>query len=291
MFPRHRIALAVLGLLLSLCGPRVTPAAAKPTDACRSVHLRYDAPEGTAFYNEVMVDQSAGGTYFCACGFNMGYFGIQELVGGKKVVIFSVWEPGPQNDPNAVAEDRRVRLVAKDDKVRTGRFGNEGTGGQSFLDYDWKVGQTYRFFVTARAAGQRTEYAAYFYLPEEKDWKHLATFSTLAGGALVRGDYSFVEDFRRDRVSVTQARRAHYGNGWVRTKDGRWAPLARARFTGDNNPALNIDGGADEDRFFLATGGATENKTARLGDQVDLPERQRTPPEGLPVLKEDEKGK
>ena len=46
--------------------------------ACRSVHLGYSAPEGIAFYNEMTVDDSAEGTYFMACGFRMGYFGIQE---------------------------------------------------------------------------------------------------------------------------------------------------------------------------------------------------------------------
>ncbi len=57
--------------------------------------------------------------------------------------------------------------------------GNEGTGGQSFFDYDWKVGQTYRFFVTARTEGERTEFAGYFHVPEQKAWKHLVTFSTI----------------------------------------------------------------------------------------------------------------
>ena len=75
--------------------------------ACRSIHLQYPAPEGTVYYNEITVDQSAEGTYFCVCGFNMGYFGIQELANGKKLVLFSVWDPGDQNDPNSVAEDRR----------------------------------------------------------------------------------------------------------------------------------------------------------------------------------------
>lgn len=110
--------------------------------ACRSVHLAFNAPESVAFYNEVTVEKSAEGTYFCVCGFNQGYFGIQEQTKGKKVVIFSVWDPGQQDDPKTVAEDRRVKLISKDAEVRTGRFGNEGTGGQSFLDLDWSVGET-----------------------------------------------------------------------------------------------------------------------------------------------------
>ena len=175
--------------------------------ACRSVHLFYPAPEGVAFYNEVTVDQSAPGTYFMACGFDLGYFGIQELANGKKLVLFSVWDPGTQADlkqadPNQVEADRRVKLLYQGEGVRVGRFGNEGTGGQSFFDFDWKVGKTYRFFVTARPAGDRTEFAGYFYVPEKRAWQHLVTFSTISQGRGLRGYYSFIEDFRRDRVSL-----------------------------------------------------------------------------------------
>src|SRR5262249_18142465 len=100
--------------------------------ACRSVHLQYRAPQGTAFYNEIAVEKSAEGTYFCVCGFNQGYYGLQELRDGKKLLIFSVWDPGKQNDPNSVADEQRVTLLYRDEAVRVGRFGNEGTGGQSF---------------------------------------------------------------------------------------------------------------------------------------------------------------
>ena len=62
--------------------------------ACRSVHLFYPAPEGVAFYTEMKVEKSSRGTYFMAAGFNMGYYGIQELYNGKKLLIFSVWDPG-----------------------------------------------------------------------------------------------------------------------------------------------------------------------------------------------------
>jgi hypothetical protein len=246
--------------------------------ACRSVHLGYPADEGLAFYNEVTVDQSADGTYFCVCGFSKGYFGLQELASGKKVVIFSVWDPGKQDNPNAVEQERRVKLLHQDEKVRVARFGNEGTGGQSFFDYDWKVGVTYRFLVTARPEGERTAYAAYFYLPETKSWKHLVTFSTLAGGAGLRGYYSFVEDFRRNKVSATRVRQAHYGNGWVRTREGKWLALTQARFTADANPVTNIDAGADGDRFFLTTGGDTQNKGTPLGKSMKRPAPAETAP-------------
>lgn len=86
--------------------------------ACRSVHLGYPAPEGIAFYNEITVEKSAEGTYFCVCGFSKGYYGIQELGNGKKLLIFSVWDPGNQNNPKSVKEESRVKLTHKDDAVR-----------------------------------------------------------------------------------------------------------------------------------------------------------------------------
>lgn len=252
--------------------------------ACRSVHLGYPAPVGVAFYNEVTIEQSAAGTYFMVCGWDKGYFGMQELGNGKKLVLFSVWDPGEQNDPNTVKEDVRVKTLHKDEQVRVGRFGNEGTGGQSFFDYDWKIGETYKFLVTAKADDKRTEYAGYFFLPEKNEWKHLVTFSTPTGGTLMKGYYSFVEDFKRDRVSTTKTRRARFANGWVRPAEGEWQPLLKARFTADANPVTNIDAGIELNRFFLATGGEIENKTVPLRKQMELDATfQPKLPEGLPV--------
>jgi hypothetical protein len=251
--------------------------------ACRSVHLGYPADEGVAFYNELTVDRSAPGTYFMVCGWDKGYFGMQELGNGKKLLLFSVWDSG-QNDAKAVAADKRVRLLHKDAKVRVGRFGGEGTGGQSFFDYDWKAGQTYRFLVTAKADGERTAYAGWFYVPEDKAWKHLVTFSTITGGKPLRGYYSFIEDFKRDRVSATKVRSAHFGNGWIQGKDGKWKALTKARFTADRNPVTNINAAGDGERFVLATGGDTANKDVKLRAIIELPSSdKRTPPEGLPI--------
>jgi hypothetical protein len=251
--------------------------------ACRSVHLQLAAPEGTAFYHEAAVEKSAPGTYFCVCGFRHGYYGIQELANGKKLLIFSIWDPGEQNDPNSVKEEERVKLLYHDEKVRVGRFGNEGTGGQSFYDFDWQAGETYRFLVTAQPREKRTEFTAWFFLPAEKAWKKLVTFSTLTGGKPLSGYYAFVEDFRRNRISATQSREASFGNGWIRRTDGRWKPIVKAKFTADSNPAKNINAGLRDDRFFLATGGTTSNDDTKLGEWIELPSRaERSPPTDLP---------
>ena len=275
---KWRFNVLVFYILLRSIGPAF---AQEPQKACRSVHLWYKAPEAVAFYNEVIVERSAPGTYFCVCGWDKGYFGIQELGNGKKVMIFSVWDSN-QNDRNALAEEKRVKLLHKDEKVRIGRFGGEGSGGQSFLDYEWKIGETYRLMVSAKADGERTEYGGYFFVPEEKAWKHLVTFSTISNSKKLKGYYSFVEDFRRNGVSATQARSARYGNTWMKVGE-EWQPSVSARFTGDGNPAMNIDAGVREDRFWLATGGETQNSGTKLNSSMSLPENQRhEAPKDLP---------
>ncbi len=251
--------------------------------ACRSVHLGYPAPEGRSFYNEITIQESAPGSYFMVCGWNRGYFGLQELGNGKKLVLFSVWDSG-QNNPNAVPEEKRVKILHQDEQVRVGRFGGEGSGGQSFFDFDWKIGETYRCLVTANPNGDRTEYSGYFYLPQQKSWKHLVTFSTLSKGQPLRGYYSFVEDFKRDRVSTKHPRVATFGGGWVQSTQDKWLPLMKARFTADSNPVLNINAGqTSPTSFFLATGGETKNTDTPLRSMMELPaDTKRNPPDDLP---------
>jgi hypothetical protein len=281
------IVLVVVG---SVVLAAVLPAPARGDEklagiACRSVHLQYPAPEGDVFYNEVIVDKSAEGTYFCVGGFRHGYYGIQELAPGrrnrdaKKVLIFSVWDPGNQNDPNRVDDEERVKLLYKDEAIRVGRFGNEGTGGQSFLDLDWQPGQIYRFLVTSAIDGERTAFTAWLRAGDAKQWRKLVTFSTITGGIPLSGYYSFVEDFRRNRVSTEHAREARFGNGWVRDLTGKWHPLTKARFTADSNPATNINAGQRDGWFFLATGGETENDATPLRGIIELtPVDNRDPP-------------
>src|SRR5687767_14843250 len=72
--------------------------------AARSVHLWWPAPAADIFYNELTVEQSVPGSYFMACGFQQGYFGIQELGDGRKVVLFSVWDPANSSDSAARAD-------------------------------------------------------------------------------------------------------------------------------------------------------------------------------------------
>ena len=264
LFTSIAITSAAIFLTASVClceSARGAKAEKRLPRAARSVHLRYPAEQGVVYYNEVTVQKSHPGSYFCVCGFGHGYFGIQGLWRGGKVVIFSVWDPGRQNNQNSVPEDRRVKVLHEGQDVRVSRFGNEGTGGKSMFDYQWKVGETYKCMVKATVDGDRTTYAAYFYLNEQDKWKHLATFQTITGGDYLSGYYSFVEDFMRRGESAQNVRRALYGNGWVKSKDGKWLPLTQAMFTADRTPIMNIDAGVENGRFYLQNGGDTENNT------------------------------
>ncbi|MFN5768004.1 MAG: DUF3472 domain-containing protein [Pirellulaceae bacterium] len=251
--------------------------------ACRSVHLGYAQKDPcTQFANEVLVRSSAPGSYFMVCGWDKGYFGIQELADGKKLILFSVWD-SEQNDPGAVEEDRKVRMLYKDPAVRVGRFGGEGTGGQSFFDFDWQLNTPYRFAVAVRPDGKRSEYSGFFYHPDDQAWRHLITFSTVTGGSdSLRGLYTFVEDFRRNRESTKLRREALFGPAWSRFGDESWKPLLDARFTADANPVENIRAEVIGERLMLATGGdAAIGQVALRGMLSSSPTQ--VVPEDLPL--------
>ena len=270
-----------LAVLLTFASLGAEP---KTFRAARSVHLQYQAPEGTLFFNEAIVEKSVNGSYFMACGWDTGYFGIQQLDSPEdKVVLFSVWDPTKGDNPNTVNKEDRVEVLDSGDGVRIKRFGGEGTGAQSMWRYPWRLGETNQFIVQATIDGEKTSYAAFFRGTSQEQWKHLATFRTRTGGRPLRGYYSFVEDFRRDGKSVQEQRRARFGNGWIRATDGQWLPLRQARFTASHaewESPDNIDAGTEDSFFFLATGGEITPST-KLRSLISLSTNQTKPPDWL----------
>jgi hypothetical protein len=251
--------------------------------AARSVHLGYNNLVGDLFYNELVVEKSTDGSYFMACGWDTGYFGIQQLRGDKKVVIFSVWDPTVGDNPNAVKTEDRVEVLYSGPETRIKRFGGEGTGGQCMKDFNWKVGETNRFIIHAKTETNDVRKTAYTaYIQENGQWQKLATFRVQTKNEDMRGLYSFIEDFRRDKKSVHDERRAKFGNAWLREKSGDLKPITKARFTVSNatwESKENIDAGLSENWFYLATGG--DIKASReLRSVIDL----SSPPKEKPTL-------
>ena len=261
-------------LLLALAiASSASAADSKSPRAARSVHWGWQAPDAELFYNSMVVDESVRGSYFVACGWNTGYFGIQELANGKKVIILSVWDPTTGDDPNAVTPEQRVECLYNDPAMRIRRFGGEGTGGQCMGDFDWKIGETNRFLVRAVPDGTKTAYSGFIYDPAKKEWRKLVTFRTRTGGQPLKGFYSFVEDFRRDHKSAEQTRKARYTDGWVKTVGGDWVALNRARFTASSaewEARDTINAGLEQNWFFLQTGSPTR-QTLDLKTTLERP--------------------
>lgn len=225
-----------------------------------SVHLRYDLPEANMFYNELRILKSTPGSYFMACGFAGGYFGLQELENRKKVLIFSVWDLKEDHDIDALPESERTRCEYCHPSVRVARFGGEGTGGQSFMSFDWKIGEKYRFAVSCEPFGKkRTSYTAWFWMPDTKTWRKLITFSSpLQKKRKLSSFYSFVEDFRRDYRSFNQTRKAQFSNTQVLVNK-KPIPCKAMCFTKDINPNMNVDCWVDVEGVTIASGGKLTN--------------------------------
>ncbi len=269
-------------LLLSLAA--TFSHSAEPTAAC-SIHFGWPAPASKWFYHEATVQKSTRGSYFMVCGWNTGYFGIQERGDGSKVAIFSVWDPAKGDNPNNVPLEQRVEVLHEGKGVEVSRFGGEGTGGKSMTSFDWQIGEKVRCIVQAKVEGEKTAYAGWLYQPQTSEWKHLVTFRVTTGGKPLSGLYSFVEDFRRDTKSVKEERRCEFGNGWVKTTHGKLQAITEGRFTcsrAKNEAQDLINAGQTASGLFLATGGE-EKLVAEVGSTLKLPSVSTQPPQDLPA--------
>ncbi len=237
----------------------------QPRRNAASVHLRYpvaDSINVSAFYNEITVPAGADiiHSYYMACGFTRGYFGIQVNGPAERRVIFSVWDAGTESmDRNKVADSNKVQLLAKGENVYADGFGNEGTGGHSHWVYPWKAGTTYKMMVTALpdSASQTTIYTGYFFLPDEQKWKLIASFRAPRDGKYLRGLYSFSENF--DGVNGQMQRKAFLGSQWVQRSNGQWKEITQSSFsydaTGKAGDRIDYGGGVADGRFYVWNGG------------------------------------
>ena len=256
-----------------------------------SVHLSYKVPAEAGdvrwFYNEVTIPdgEDVMGSYFMANGFAEGYFGIQVNSATERRILFSVWSPYSTDDPREIPEGQRIKMLRKGEGVTTGEFGNEGSGGQSYLIYPWKAGVTYGFLLEAIPASAWTEgepgnpaatrptdrdsgvnksvfpklspgstrYTAWFREKGSGPWWLIASFSRPQTTTWITRPHSFLENFIPE--SGQYARKGLYGNQWAGNREGKWFELTEARFTVDNTgrkeARMDFSGGVEEGRFFL----------------------------------------
>ncbi len=241
-----------------------------------SVHLAYPTPGMTnidAFYCEVTGVETPLYSYFEACGWHRGYFGMQVNSPTERRIIFSVWDSGHEAvSREKVGQDDRVTLIAKGPGVYSGDFGNEGTGGHSHLVYNWKTGARQRFLVTAKPTdATHTIYAGYWFQPDEKKWMLISSWKAPKDGQYMRGLYSFNEDFAGGNGELR--RKALFGNQWCHTADGQWHEQTTATFSHDpTGKADRLDRfmGLENGQFFLSNGGFISGYT-KFGEKFDRP--------------------
>lgn len=256
----------------------------QPRRNAASVHLAYPTPGYTnidAFYCEVTGVETPLWSYFEACGWHRGYFGMQVNSPTERRIIFSVWDSGNEAaDRSRVSEDNRVKLLAKGEGVYAGDFGNEGTGGHSHLIYDWKTGERQRFLVTARPVdATHTIYSGYWFETKRKKWMLISSWKAPKDGQYLHGLYSFNENFGGSNGHLR--RKALFGNQWFHTADGRWHEQTIATFSHDpTGKADRLDRfmGVEDGQFFLSNGGFMPGFT-KFGEQFTRPATGQVPPE------------
>ncbi|PRD47269.1 DUF3472 domain-containing protein [Sphingobacterium haloxyli] len=227
-----------------------------------SCHMAYTIPTTDPveyYYGELTVPtgEDAIGSYFMSNGFSEGYFGIQVNSATERRVLFSVWSPYNTDNPEEIPPHLRIGLNKKGDGVYTGEFGNEGSGGQSYLKYNWKAGEPYKFLLKGQPdnAGS-TDFTAWIYLEDRGGWNLIASWKRPEISKYLTGFHSFLENFNPDNGHL--GRRVLFANRWVRTAAGNWLPIQSAKFTVDATykaqQRIDAIGGVENDHFYLQNG-------------------------------------
>lgn len=249
-----------------------------------SVHLGYTLPNEPTewFYSEVKVPKEGEvmHSYYMAAGFGEGYFGMQYNSPTERRILFSVWSPFDTQDPKSIPDEDKIRMLKRGEGVHIGEFGNEGSGGQSFLRYPWKADETYRFLMHIRPDEEgNTVYTAYFFATEENQWKLIASFLRPKTNTWYTHAHSFLENFSPNQGYLT--RKVNFMNQWAVGKDGVWREVTKAGFTHDATAnarvRLDFQGGFNKEtnNFYLQMGGFFDGFTTAGSKFERSPEGKR----------------
>jgi hypothetical protein len=220
------------------------------TSRAEAQHLWWDTKkldDATCLYGEITVLATHHAIYYCGANWRLGepaggYCGIQHNGPKERCTIFSIWDTSPTLHPS---------VTQADPKTIFNRFGGEGEGAHTHAPWDWKVGDTFQFFVQKQpgAVKDTTDVRYYFYDRGAKKWRHSATITcpngdkktaasvtTIGGGG---GLASFLENYLgKDRdVPKLALYRLWLGNDVNTMKcltqaqgDGIWGQLHNAYF-------------------------------------------------------------
>ena len=235
-----------------------------------STHWSFEVPEAVDkaewFYNEIMIpkDQDIIGSYYMANGFGEGYFGIQVNSTTERRVLFSIWSPYKTDNPNEIPNEYKIQLLKKGKDVVTKKFGNEGSGGQSYKVHNWKPEVTYKFLTQVKPAGNDyTDYTSFFFDPAIGTWGLIAKFRRPKTDTYLTRPYSFLENFIPNQGIVN--RKGYFKNQWICDSNGKWHELTKAKFTADatarKDARLDYSGGVDDKGFYLKNFGFSNERT------------------------------
>ena len=257
-----------------------------------------NAPKGDAYdwcFMEIMLPQESDiiGTYAMALGVLNGYMGIQTngyAADGspRHDVLFSMWDDGSTDEDPNLPEYLRAGAVDWDPLTITNRFGNEGTGVQTYRKGPyWTPGKYVQFITNCRPEttsyttevnGKPTVHtqhnmlvSAWFNALDGKGWQYMATVRKRNSTTYFDSWYSFLENYN---PSTGQANRiAYYRNGYMRARSNcKWYNRNSAGFGhtdgGDNTGARTDYGQGATDNpadrtFFMQTGGYTSTKKTK----------------------------
>ena len=257
-----------------------------------------NAPKGDAYdwcFMEIMLPQESDiiGTYAMALGVLNGYMGIQTngyTADGspRHDVLFSMWDDGSTDEDPNLPEYLRAGAVDWDALTTVNRFGNEGTGVQTYRKGPyWTPGKYVQFITNCRPEttsyttevnGKPTVHtqhnmlvSAWFNALDGKGWQYMATVRKRNSTTYFDSWYSFLENYN---PSTGQANRiAYYRNGYMRARsNGKWYNRNTVGFGhtdgGDNTGARTDYGQGTTDNpadrtFFMQTGGYTSTKKTK----------------------------
>ncbi|HWD37635.1 MAG TPA: DUF3472 domain-containing protein [Fimbriimonas sp.] len=131
-------------------------------------------------YGDIQVVATNKTIYYCGCNWwpgkpAGGYTGIQDAGKGRHLMIFSIWDTSPKLHPKTVQTESRAKA---------NRFGGEGEGAHTHLEYNWKVGERYQFFAikSPDKTGAYTLTRVFFFDRGLKKWVKEATISSPNNG-------------------------------------------------------------------------------------------------------------
>lgn len=225
----------------------------------QACHLNYNDSNtaGDMLVNSVMVNATAGGTYYETLGWNAGsnnlgagYAGVQDTGTAHNFVV-SLWDFS-----STLVLDHAAWIPPGGTYGE--RFGGEGTGFKIINPGRngevWKLGSWYTIVTRSLPSGSGSIMGAWLLDQASGTWSLQGVHETPSQLRFNFGANAFLENFSGQ--VVTARRRMFTREGWKRTTTGIWQAFTTAAYDGPN-PGAN--GGVSGNSFLMEMGSSVIN--------------------------------